>query len=176
MFNARFSTITSFLVFALIIGAAFAYRQWIFSEDIVQINGKAVQVIDGDSFKSRDEEFRIYGIDAPEYRQMCKDSKRLDWACGKVARSGLEKVLREADHRCTVRTRDQFGRLVVLCQNELGVDLSSRLVRAGLALSGQSFDEVIYAADERSARNAKRGIWQGDFMRPELWRAQNPRN
>lgn len=176
MFSARFSTISSFLGFAVIIGAAIAYQQWIFTEDIIQINGKAVQVIDGDSFKSGEEEFRIYGIDAPEYLQMCKDSKRLDWACGKVARSELERILREADYRCTVKTRDQFGRLVITCESERGGDLAGRLVRAGLALSGQSFDEVIYANDQRIARNAKRGIWQGDFMRPELWRAQNPRN
>ncbi len=175
MFKARFPKFRSLMIFALIIGAALFYQQWIYSEEAILINGKSVQVIDGDSFKSGEEEFRIYGIDAPEYRQNCIDETGADWPCGKVARNGLDEILRKEDHRCTVRTRDRFGRLVVLCASEAGADLSAMLVSDGLAVSGQNFDETIYATDERDAQKAKRGIWRGKFVRPDIWRAQNPR-
>ena len=176
MFKAQFPKLRAFVVFALIIGATFAYRQWTLTEDIIQIDGKAVQVVDGDSFKSDGEEFRIYGIDAPEYRQICKDEEGVDWPCGKVARSGLENILRQESYNCAVRTRDQFGRLVVLCTSNIGSDLSAQLVGAGLAISGQNFDEILYATDELDAKKAKKGIWQGKFTRPNLWREQNPRS
>lgn len=176
MFKARFPKLRAFLIFALIIGAALAYQRWIYSEEIIRIDGKAAQVIDGDSFKVGEEEFRIYGIDAPEYRQMCKDKAGADWQCGKLARNGLDRILRKKNHACEIRARDRFGRAVVLCTSETGDDLSAALVMAGLAVSGQNFDETIYATDERAAQKAKRGIWQGDFVQPDIWRAQNPRN
>ncbi len=176
MFKARFPKFQAFLIFILIIGAAWAYQRWTYEEEIITINGKAVQVIDGDSFKVGEEEFRIYGVDAPEYRQTCKDEKGTDWPCGKVARSGLDRVLRKEGHECAVRARDQFGRVVVLCTSETGQDLSGLLVAAGLAASGAHYDEVIYAKDERDAQKARRGIWRGEFIRPDIWREQNPRN
>ncbi|MEP2988298.1 MAG: thermonuclease family protein [Parasphingorhabdus sp.] len=176
MFKARFSKFRTFLIFVLIIGGALIYQHWIYSEQIILIDGKAAQVIDGDSFRSGGEEFRIYGIDAPEYRQNCKDETGADWSCGQAARNGLDKILRDEDHSCVVRTRDRFGRLVVLCTSETGADLSAMLVSDGLAVSGQSFDETIYATDERNAQKAKRGIWRGKFIHPGVWRAQNPRS
>ena len=37
-------------------------------------SGNNYHAIDGDSFKAGNIEVRLYGIDAPEYRQMCSDS------------------------------------------------------------------------------------------------------
>jgi len=176
MFKARFPKLRAFLIFLIAIGGALAYQHWFFSEEIIRINGQTAQVIDGDSFRVGDEEFRIYGIDAPEYRQICKDEKGLDWPCGKDARSGLDRQLRKEDHDCAVHARDQFGRIVVKCTSKTGLDLSASLVSAGLAVSGAYFDQVSYAKDERDAQKAKRGIWRGKFVRPEKWREQNPRN
>ncbi|GAB5489613.1 MAG: hypothetical protein Pars2KO_31830 [Parasphingorhabdus sp.] len=176
MLKSRIPTYRSFLIFILIVVAAFVYRQWIYEEEIVLINGNVAQAIDGDSFRIGKEEFRIYGVDAPEYRQTCKDETGAKWSCGKVARNWLDKVLREEDHSCVVRARDQFGRLVVLCKSEAGADLSAKLVAAGLAVSGTNFDEIIYSIQEGEAQKSKRGIWKGEFSQPSIWRAENPRN
>ena len=171
-----FRNLKFFLIFLLIIGGSWFVQQWLFEEEIISINGRAAKVIDGDSFKAGEEEFRIYGIDAPEYRQTCKNEKGADWPCGKAARSGLDRILRREDHDCAVHARDQFGRVVVKCTSKTGQDLSALLVANGLAASGAHFDEVIYAKDERDAQKARRGIWRGDFLRPDIWREQNPRN
>lgn len=175
MTRARFPKLRSFFFFAAAVACAWVIQKWAFREEIVEIDGKAVRVIDGDSFKAGEEEFRIYGIDAPEYRQTCSDEQLQLWNCGKVARNGLEAILRKEKYFCAVHARDQFGRTVVKCTSDRGADLGAQLTQRGLAASGQHFDEVIYPVEERMAQNAKRGVWRGDFLRPDIWRQQNPR-
>ncbi|MEP3225876.1 MAG: thermonuclease family protein [Parasphingorhabdus sp.] len=138
------------------------------------INGKMVQVIDGDSFKDQDDEYRIYGIDAPEYRQVCKDAKGNDWPCGKSARRALEQILRKGSYECDVYARDQYGRIIVTCAgNEQ--DLGAYMVAQGHAISASSYADPVYGAEEVRAEKAKRGIWQGKFEKPSNWRAAHPR-
>ena len=45
---------------------------------LLTIETGPVRVIDGDSLRRGDAEIRLSGIDAPEYRQSCKDEKGLD--------------------------------------------------------------------------------------------------
>ena len=45
------------------------------------IFGKA-QVIDGDTIKINKKSIRLYGIDAPEMKQLCKDKYKVNYACG----------------------------------------------------------------------------------------------
>jgi len=175
MTRNRFKKFKTFAVIATIIAGSWALQRWAYSEEIVRIDGKQAQAIDGDSFRIGDTEFRIYGIDAPEYRQNCVDDAGKNWPCGKSARTGLEAILRGAKFSCEVRARDQYGRAVVICRDPQERDLGSLLVEQGLAVSGHVFDESIYAVDEAQAKKAKRGIWRGTFIRPDIWRAQNPR-
>lgn len=175
MAKKRFSGFRNYLVFGLIIAAALAYRQWIYEEEAILVDGNKTQIIDGDSFRIGTQEFRIYGVDAPEYRQSCKNAKGVSWACGRTSRRALEEILRKEEHNCIVRARDRFSRLIVKCRSEAGKDLGAKLVSEGFAISGQNFDETVYATDERRAQQSSRGIWQGEFVRPDVWRAQNPR-
>ena len=176
MSRSRYPKIKSFCLWVLIIGAAYIYKQWCHSEDTLWINGGNAEVIDGDSFKIKNDAFRIHGVDAPEYLQICKDPDGVNWSCGKSARSGLERILRKGNYHCVVQTRDQYGRLVVQCKSEAGTDLSAQLVTAGWAVSGESFDGLLYPVEEADAQKARRGVWRGEFVRPDIWRAQNPRN
>ena len=41
------------------------------SEEIKEISGNA-QIIDGDTIKINSNKIRLYGIDAPEFNQLCK--------------------------------------------------------------------------------------------------------
>ena len=41
------------------------------SEEIKEISGNA-QIIDGDTIKINSKKIRLHGIDAPEFKQMCK--------------------------------------------------------------------------------------------------------
>lgn len=166
--------IKAILVFALVIGGSWAFSHWVGSEETIVINGKAVSVIDGDSFKDSDTEYRIYGIDAPEYRQSCKNADGRDWSCGKSARVALETILQEGEYSCDVHARDQYGRTIVTCVSG-DKDLGAYMVDQGHAMSSDNFDQVIYGAEEAQAEKAKRGIWQGTFEKPSNWRASHPR-
>lgn len=162
------------LLVLLIVGGSWLLGQWTIDPEIIVVDGKTVRVIDGDSFKDGETEFRIYGIDAPEYRQICKDAADLNWSCGKSAREGLAAALRRDRFSCEVRARDKYGRAIVSCSSENN-DLGARLVEQGHALSSENFDRVIYSAEEAQAQQAKRGIWQGAFEKPSSWRADHPR-
>lgn len=175
MARTRSAIFKNVFLIILIIGGSWAVQTWMASEEIIEINGQRATIIDGDSFKAEDAEFRIYGIDAPEYRQTCSDSSGNDWTCGKFARTGLDRILRSGGWTCTVRARDKFGRSIVVCADATSQDLGSALVRQGFAVSGLNFDEVIYAVEEDSAKKAKKGIWRGGFVRPEVWRKEHPR-
>lgn len=174
MASKFFRKTKTLLVFILAIGGSWAFARWASSEEIIVINGKAVSVIDGDSFKDIDAEYRIYGIDAPEYRQSCKDAADRDWPCGKSARTALEGALREGEYSCEVHARDQYGRTIVTCLSG-EKDLGAAMVTQGHAMSADNFDQVIYGAEEGQAEKAKRGIWQGAFEKPSNWRAAHPR-
>ena len=160
----------------LIIGTAWLFQTWIYEDDTICVDGKRAMVIDGDSFKVGDQEHRLYGIDAPEYRQTCSDPSGKIWDCGKYARTGLETQLRRHILSCTVHTRDRFGRIVVTCFTTDQLDLGAILVDQGFAVSGHYFDVFHYSKEEATARSAKRGIWRGPFTAPAVWRKENPRN
>lgn len=173
---ARFSKLKSIAMIVLIIGAAWAFQTWFYEDEIIRIDGKMATVIDGDSFKVADQEYRLYGIDAPEYRQTCDDQSGKTWTCGKSARTGLETQLRDNAFSCNVQARDQFGRTVVTCITADQLDLGAILVAQGLAISGHYFDVSHYPEEEAAAQSAKRGIWQGSFVEPAIWRKENPRS
>ncbi|WP_109356499.1 thermonuclease family protein [Sphingorhabdus sp. EL138] len=162
------------LLFLAVIGGAWVLMRWVNPAEIIVINGEQVSVIDGDSFRDADMEYRIYGIDAPEYRQSCKDAAGQDWPCGKQARAALEESLGAGDYSCDVHARDQYGRTIVTCISD-DKDLGAHMVSEGHAISSDNFDQVIYGAEEAQAENAKRGIWQGTFEKPSSWRASHPR-
>ena len=54
----------------------------------VSLSGQA-RVVDGDTFTLGSERVRMWGIDAPEGRQTCKDAGGGNYRCGEVARDRL---------------------------------------------------------------------------------------
>lgn len=162
------------LVLIAVVGGSLALQRWANIEETITVDGQTVSVIDGDSFKDATAEYRIYGIDAPEYRQTCKDAENRDWPCGKSARTALAEALRKGEHNCDVRARDQYGRMIVSCWTD-DRDLGASLVEYGHAISSDNFDQVIYGREEARAEKFKRGIWQGSFEKPASWRASHPR-
>src|SRR2546421_7223977 len=66
---------------------------------------------------------------------------------------------------------DRRGRTVARCEAD-GEDIQKWLVSNGwaLALTRVSHD---YDADEKAAREAKAGMWQGAFIAPWDWRARH---
>jgi endonuclease YncB( thermonuclease family) len=130
-----------------------------------------VRVIDGDSLIRGGTEIRLYGIDAPEYRQTCRDARGMDWPCGRAAAEALRRMIGGEDVACRPMDRDRYGRVVSLCEAR-GRSLNREMVRRGLALAdrrrGAAFADV-----QAEARRARRGLWQGAFDPPEEWRRQH---
>jgi endonuclease YncB( thermonuclease family) len=132
-----------------------------------------VNVVDGDSFNIGKQRFRLYGIDAPELHQDCRDASGKWWPCGKRARSELRRLIGNNPVHCTERTRDRFGRAVAVC-NAGGRDLAEEMVRLGWATAYPDFASS-YAGVESEARAARRGLWAGTFESPRAWRDGHPR-
>ncbi len=131
--------------------AALAAAGWFARRETADITGSA-QVIDGDSLVVAGVEIRLYGIDAPEYRQTCFRRGR-PWACGVDATRTLRALI--------------ASRPVAACAVD-GRDLGAAMVAGGHAVAYGAYEQ-----EERAARNAGRGIWSSRFEPPAAWRAKH---
>lgn len=132
------------------------------------ISGPA-RVIDGDSLVVAGERIRLFGIDAPERRQLCwRDG--LEWNCGKEAAAALLEKVGNRELDCRERSRDRYGRVVAVCFLD-GEDINRWMVREGWALAYREYSRV-YVPQEDEAREAKRGIWVSEFAPPWEWRRE----
>lgn len=134
-----------------------------------------VRAIDGDSFTIGTNELRLEGIDAPEYRQTCKDSRGLDWECGKAARAALEKRLFEPGLTCSAQAKDRYSRALAKCRTAHTSDVAAAQVLDGMAVSHEYYGVRDYPDEEDAAREVARGIWQGAFTDPGKWRELHQR-
>jgi endonuclease YncB( thermonuclease family) len=128
--------------------------------------------VDGDTFSIGAERVRLWGVDAPEGRQVCKDAKGQGYACGDIARDQLLGLIGGRIVRCEIRDRDPYGRAVSRCQAG-PTDLGGAMVRAGWAIDYAQFSRGAYASTEAEARRARRGLWAGAFETPSAWRADS---
>ena len=143
-----------------------------------QATGAAVagraRVIDGDTIDVAGSRIRLFGIDAPETRQSCRSALGRDYACGRLATRALAAAIAGRAVACTPVDHDRYDRDVAICTAG-GRDLGDVMVRSGNAVDYARHSQGRYAAAEREAREAKRGIWAGEFEQPEAWRRMHPR-
>ncbi len=138
--------------------------------------GAKLVAVDGDSLRaSNGDEYRIFGIDAPELHQTCTDPKGKEWDCGVQARTLLRKLLKSGEVSCVEKATDKYGRNVAQCRSAGVPDLGETMVREGFAIDLGRQTGFAYAGAESEARAAGRGIWAGTFQRPGAWRQDHPR-
>jgi len=127
------------------------------------------RVIDGDSLEIEGLRVRISGIDAPEMAQTCTAADGTPFACGRRARAELERLAGGRDLDCRREGRDRYERVLASCRAG-DADIAMAMVASGwaLAFSGRAGDRLRGA--ERRARDARSGLWEGGFERPEDWR------
>ena len=139
------------------------------------ISGVAV-VIDADTIKINDNKIRLFGIDAPEKKQLCTKifltisflSFKKKYPCGEVSTQKLKKLINKNIIKCHVEGKDRYQRKLAICfRNKLNIN--SWLVRNGYAVSYQKYSKK-YLSEEIEAKNDKKGIWQGEFEMPWDWR------
>lgn len=124
------------------------------------------KVVDGDSLEKGDVRIRLNDIDAPELYQNCYDKNEREYECGKVAKNYLQKMSSKIVD-CVFLGKDKYERSLMECYLENGRSINSEMVLHGWAVSyGEKYKD-----EELRAKNDAAGIWQGRFMRPELFRA-----
>ncbi len=135
---------------------------------MVSFASEGYRVVDGDSLEKGVVRIRLEGIDAPEYLQECFDANGEKYRCGLKATDYLQS-LTAGKITCKHFDKDRYGRKLSECYDAENKSINREMVLSGWAMSygGKYKDE------ERQARKANRGIWQGKFMRPELYRALN---
>jgi endonuclease YncB( thermonuclease family) len=135
------------------------------------VSGHA-RVIDGDSLEIAGVRLRLHGIDAPERDQDCRDANGRTYSCGRAAMRALADAIAGRSVTCTPVQVDQYNRDVALCTVN-DDDLGEIMVRGGHALDYTRHSRGRYAAAEREARAARRGLWAGTFEPPATWRQHN---
>jgi endonuclease YncB( thermonuclease family) len=133
------------------------------------LTGRA-SVIDGDTLEIRGQRIRLWGIDAPEGRQLCRIEGK-PWRCGQQAALALSDWIGQRTVTCNERDRDRYGRIVATCSVG-GHDMGAWLVRTGWALDWPQYSRGAFAAEQAEAIRARRGMWQGEFEKPWEWRRQ----
>jgi len=125
-------------------------------------------VIDGDTIEIHGERIRLFGVDAPESRQLCGRVDGTPYRCGQIAALALADRIGRAAVTCEPRGRDRWRRIIAVCSAN-GEDMGRWMARSGHALAFLKYSET-YLPDERAAQDARSGVWQGQFVEPWKWR------
>jgi endonuclease YncB( thermonuclease family) len=96
------------------------------------LSGQA-SIIDGDTLEIHGTRIRLWGIDAPESNQLCRDDESLQYRCGAKAANELDAFIARRPVDCSPVNMDRYGRTVAVCSID-GVDVAEWPVRNGLAL------------------------------------------
>ncbi len=130
-------------------------------------------VRDGDTIQVGNVTFRLDGIDAPEFDQICIDEHADPWTCGVEAREQLTRLVAGRPVHC-----DDLGPDKAFKKRRLGIctvqgdktSLNQQLVRAGFALSVDGSAKARFADDAASAMDARTGLWKGCLVAPKEFR------
>jgi len=148
-----------------------------------------VKIIDGDTiiirhWMPKDKIFknfkvRLFGIDAPEKKQICKDRNNKDYNCGIKSSESLKRIIENKNVLCVHDNVDIYGRILGICGVESIVEeesywiwLNTYMVTTGDAVAFLKYSKK-YLYHESVAKNLKLGIWQGEFDMPWEWRKKN---
>ena len=123
----------------------------------------AQTVVDGDTIKLDGITYRLWGIDAPESRQLCPDG----WPAGRAATTYMRDLVRGHHVECEARGHDRYGRTIGLCRAD-GVDIQAQMVQAGMAWAFVRYSRD-YVGQE--AESGAQGVHGHDCMPAWDWRA-----
>jgi endonuclease YncB( thermonuclease family) len=124
-------------------------------------------VIDGDSIEIHGTNVRLFGIDAPESSQLCRNEDGAHYRCGQIASNALFDFIAKRPVECVDLDTRSWKRVVAVC-NVAGTDLADWMVRNGHALDWPQYSKGGYAAAQDEAKRTERGLWSGSFVEP--WR------
>lgn len=140
-----------------------------------KFSGK-VFVIDGDSIRVGKNEVRLFGIDAPEFKQNCFNAQNEEYACGRASFDFLRKLAGGKFAECVYAQKDKYDRYLGKCLVD-DVSINEEIIKNGMAVI-YNFTESDKKIDalEAEAKEKKLGIWQGVFQLPKNYRKENKHN
>jgi endonuclease YncB( thermonuclease family) len=130
-------------------------------------------VRDGGTIELTDATYRLDGIDAPAFDQLCIDDHADSWTCGVEARDQLASLIGGREVHCEDLGTDATtkNRHVGICTVEgETVSLNQLLVRQGFALNFEPSAKGRFREDEAGAKDNRRGLWKGCFAAPQEFR------
>lgn len=138
-------------------------------------NQKKIEVLDGDSLVINNQDWRLWGIDAPEFSQKCvslKDESEIE--CGKMAKEKLTSLIIQPIN-CELKDIDKYKRNIGICTNANGININAQMVSYGFAFDYRRYSDFYFKKQEEEAKTNKRGLWQTKFLWPWHYRRINPR-
>jgi endonuclease YncB( thermonuclease family) len=147
-------------------------------EKFINFFKNAVIVTDGDTIKIDNEKIRLFGIDAPEMKQICKDKNNDPYACGHSSKAYLKGLINHTGYGdqiyCYYSERDKYKRIIGECfvDTKNKMNINYLMVRRGQAVAYIRYSEK-YLEAQNQAKKDKVGIWEGTFDLPEEWRKKN---
>jgi endonuclease YncB( thermonuclease family) len=136
-----------------------------------EISGAAAPLT-GDTMRVDGTLVRLAGVEAPAAVQPCYRADGRRWNCASSARAGLAKIIRGRKVTCVAAGQDIAGEALVTCTVDGSRDIAAELVQGGYVFVSASSGSGALSEEENAARAAKRGIWQGEVIRPQEWRDQ----
>ena len=135
----------------------------LFLPSILLADIKKIKVVDGDTIHIDNVKYRLFGIDAPEIKQVCeKNNKKIE--CGVIAKNVLKIKIGNKIPECIVKDKDRYQRLVAECFVDKE-SLSKFMVREGYAVAYSQYSSD-FLEDEKYAKENKLGIWSMNFQIP----------
>ncbi len=135
------------------------------------VEGKS-RIVDGETLEIAGQRFRLYGIAAPALDQVCHRAGQA-YACGKAARAVLWDLVAGRKVSCepvagaggTDVVTKGAGVVAAICTAG-DTSLNESMVEAGWALADPA-GTIPYDQLEKGAKVARRGLWTGEFDRPQ---------
>ena len=135
-----------------------------------QISGKVTEVRSGYLFRMGPHFVKLYGIDAPDPRQVCLDKRGANYNCGHKSKRMLERLILGKKLDCQIAGGDYRENYIATCRLQK-TDVGVSMLSAGWAVADRSATAV-YIPYEDQAHQKKAGLWAGKFIAPWKARAQ----
>jgi endonuclease YncB( thermonuclease family) len=125
------------------------------------------EVIDADILKFGTQRVLLWGVDAPDTTQTCRQNDA-PWNCHDVAFRKLQLLAGRGEVVCTFHgAPDPFGRRFGICESG-GDDLNAEMIKAGVALAFAEETDT-YLPEMAEAIGAGVGLWQPGVEFEEPW-------
>ena len=145
-------------------------------------------ILDGNTLGLGGRRISLYGIDAPEKNQKCKDERDKQYNCGEKAIEALEMEINGHHIECSevfedraklipyIRDYDMLAICYFTDETGNSINLNERIVEKGWAIVARNhqyqFEPIqqYYTYYERIAQENRAGIWAGYFIPPVEWK------